>query len=226
MASHCTFNDVIEANLPARRKRFSSQSLPAVDRLLERIGEDADPVAKMFSCLSGKGGESLQCRKDWALMVRGHALDLYDTTIKRRPLPHVLGEAIHVLVRLRTKSGSPDWTVQTNGLVMDIRALQKPKGKRPRRGQFSMATMPTVDLPSVERALTRRSELQSFHDARYLHSLLPSAPLPLLTLATGALQALVVVGDLTDLDTMDLDDSHAGWSASLRWKIDPGAGET
>lgn len=222
MIHQCTFNDVIDATLPARRKRFSSQSLASVDRLLEHIGEAADPVSKMFACLSGESEASASCRQDWASMAHAHALDLYDAPSNSlRPLPQVVGEAVHILVRLRSKTASPTWTLQTNDVSLSIHALQKPKGKRPRRGQFAINTMPTLDVSVVERALSARPPLLAFQDAKYLWALLPGTSLPLLTLATGALQALAVAGSLTQLNDMALDDSHAGWAAALHWKARP-----
>lgn len=216
MPSHLIVPVRISPPSVVRRKRHVAQSLLAVDRLLEEIGAAPDPVLALAGSLSKSGEQADGVRQDWAELVRAHALDLYaDAGRDAMAWPHALGEALHMLVRMRRSE--KQWTVRVPGLVLEILPEQSPDrpitaGSAGKVRSPSLLTMEEVDLH-----LRARSADQAWKDAEELCDLLPDASLPHLALATGALQALAIAGDLSGFDRMTMGDARVGWIASVHW---------
>lgn len=220
MPSHLIVSAKIAPPSVVRRKRHAAQSLPAVDRLLEEIGAAPDPVLALAGSLSRNGERADMFRQDWAELVRAHALDLYaDAGRDALAWPHALGEALHMLVRLRRAEGQ--WTLKVPGLVLEI----LPESARPRSegaptgGKMSSPSLLTME--EVDLHLRARPASQAWKDAEELCDLLPEASLPHLALATGALQALAIAGDLSGFDRMTMGNDKSGWLACVHWPQRP-----
>lgn len=196
-----------------RRSRHAHGAIGHVDALLEWIGEARDPVLRLLEALDRQNDPDANlARQAWSGLVRAHAKDIC-TTAKSSAAPgfeRELSGAIDILVSLVHGRGAMPqkaaWSLHALGLCLKV-------SPSPIKidDAFPQSVLRATNL---EEAIKAYPDNQCLRDAAHLCDVIPSADLPTLALATGALLVVGALGTLEDLPLM-VAGTDPDWHAAL-----------
>jgi hypothetical protein len=214
--------DVLDISRPpAHRRAHAISALRHASPLFDYISLAPDTMKQLLDPQIESTPEGRAAQQVFADLARAHALDLYaDSGKEAQAWPYAVAEAVHTLRTLIEDVGHPPrtWSLQSPHFILVL--THDLPGPAPSSALRLVDPPPAVafhmlTITEVQAQLETHSAKQVWRDAKRIHALATSMDLPMLAIATGALQALIAVSALTGYTQFSLGGGTQNWNALL-----------
>lgn len=208
---------------PPRQRAHAIAALRQSTPLFDYLSLAQNGVAHLLNQTIEDTSEGLAAQEAFAILARGHALDMYaDAGLQAQAWPHAVAEAIHTLRTLLEETGHlpRTWAIQSQRFAL-VLSHDAPSAPRSKTTALRLVDAPVgvhfcaLTMTEVEAEIAARPARHIWRAAKRLCALAPALDLPMLAIATGALQALTVVSALTGYPQLSLGGGLQDWHAQL-----------